>query len=208
MEKKLALTMGSTLGLTTGYGTPDFRVFSMLSFVGPPVSSIFSKKAEPASEGVAFESTPNGAYVRLEGGEIVVLRPIHFETNSHKIKEESLPIIEAVAKLMLGTPNIRHVVVKGHTDSRGSSAYNRDLSNRRSNEVVRQLLNLQVEPSRLSAQGWGEMQPEAEEKSDQDLAQNRRVEFFIVKVGQLEGPMKEPAPRLVEKNIVSKHSRF
>jgi outer membrane protein OmpA-like peptidoglycan-associated protein len=66
-------------------------------------------------------------------------------------------------------------VVEGHTDSTGADAYNQALSERRANSVLRYLVDAGVPASRLSAQGFGESQPVADNDTAEGRAQNRRV---------------------------------
>jgi OOP family OmpA-OmpF porin len=113
--------------------------------------------------------------------EIEVLKSIHFEFNSDVIKRESHPILRAVAKTMLLNPEIKVIEVQGHTDERGSDAYNLDLSQRRAASVVRFLEGERVKPARLQPQGYGETQPLDTRRSEAAWAKNRRVEFIILK---------------------------
>jgi OOP family OmpA-OmpF porin len=66
-------------------------------------------------------------------------------------------------------------VVEGHTDNTGSDAYNQALSVRRANAVLKYLVDAGVPASRLSAQGFGESQPVADNDTAEGRAQNRRV---------------------------------
>jgi outer membrane protein OmpA-like peptidoglycan-associated protein len=71
-------------------------------------------------------------------------------------------------------------VVEGHTDSIGSDAYNQGLSERRAN-AVRDVLVEQhgIETSRVSAVGYGEARPVADNDTDSGRAINRRVEAAV-----------------------------
>ena len=113
--------------------------------------------------------------------EIEVLKAIHFEFDSDVIKRESHPILVAVAKTMLTNPDIALIEVQGHTDDRGSAAYNLDLSERRSLSVVRFLVEQGVEPARLTNHGYGEELPLDRHHNEAAWARNRRVEFIILK---------------------------
>ena len=112
---------------------------------------------------------------------ILILESIHFEFNSDVIKEESFPILRAVAKTMQLNPEILLVEVQGHTDERGSNAYNLDLSTRRAASVMRFLAGEKVASSRLTSQGYGESQPIDLHHGEKAWARNRRVEFVILK---------------------------
>lgn len=178
-ESRLNLTTGASLGLTTGYGSPDFRVFSMVGFLADPIPL---KKKQAAPSPPLLSESP----ARLVGEKIVILEPIHFETAQWTIISESFPVIKAVADLMVTEPQVGHVVVKGHTDATASEEYNRQLSQKRAESVVEKLISYGVSPERLSAEGWGESQPVADNSTDEGKTKNRRVEFYIVEIKQRE----------------------
>ncbi|MBI2340482.1 MAG: OmpA family protein [Deltaproteobacteria bacterium] len=183
MESRVFATVGTSFGITNGYGAPDFRVFGMLGYTAPPIvpkPKPVRTETETIEKRVSYKS-----YVRLEGGQIVILEPIHFETAKWIILEESLPVVKAVADLMISQQHIRHVVIKGHTDARASDSYNMTLSQNRANAVMQQLIEYGVEPTRLSAEGWGERQPIADNVTPEGLAKNRRVEFHIVEIQEI-----------------------
>ena len=79
------------------------------------------------------------------------------------------------------------VTVEGHTDSKGSASYNKDLSLRRAKAVAQWLESHGVDPARLSVKGLGDTRPVQPNKlsngadNPQGRAQNRRVEFVLPK---------------------------
>ena len=70
--------------------------------------------------------------------------------------------------------------VEGHTDSRGSDAYNLTLSQKRAESVRNYLISRGVSPDRMEPRGFGESQPIADNRTEQGRSQNRRVEFIII----------------------------
>jgi len=84
--------------------------------------------------------------------QIITLEPIYFDFDKSTIKAVSYPILDQVVKVMTDRPNMR-VRVEGHTDSKGSDAYNQKLSQRRSEAVVKYLIGKGIDPSRLEAVG-------------------------------------------------------
>ena len=66
------------------------------------------------------------------------------------------------------------ILIEGHTDKKGSEEYNMDLSKSRSQSVAEYLERLSVKSSRITTQGYGELQPISEIDE-----QNRRVEVAI-----------------------------
>jgi len=73
------------------------------------------------------------------------------------------------------------IEIVGHTDSFGEDGYNLDLSRRRSKSVVNFLLENNITANRLRYHGEGEREPMATNDTDEGRAQNRRVEFVVVK---------------------------
>jgi peptidoglycan-associated lipoprotein len=71
--------------------------------------------------------------------------------------------------------------VQGHTDERGSDAYNLDLSDRRAASVRRYLTEHGVTADRLQSHGYGETQPIDPSHGEKAWSKNRRVEFLILK---------------------------
>ncbi len=194
LESRLNATLGSSIGLTNGYGTPDFRVFAMLTYEAKPIEI----KPRPR---VIEKTVTVTKYAKLEGGEIKILRPIHFETAKWVIREESLPIVQDVAQIMKNTPYIRRVRVEGHTDFRGSEDYNLELSDNRAKAVRDKLIEYGVEPERLEAVGRGEFQPITTNKTDEGMAQNRRTEFRILFIQE----MRKGEERTEKKEKIIKH---
>jgi outer membrane protein OmpA-like peptidoglycan-associated protein len=75
------------------------------------------------------------------------------------------------------------VLVKSHTDSRGSDQYNMSLSNRRAKSTVQYIISKGIAKERISGKGYGESEPKVNctECTQEEHAQNRRSEFLIVK---------------------------
>jgi OOP family OmpA-OmpF porin len=67
------------------------------------------------------------------------------------------------------------VLIEGHTDSKGSDAYNLSLSDRRAKSVYDYLTSRGVDPARLSSIGKGESMPIADNETEEGRQQNRRV---------------------------------
>jgi len=102
------------------------------------------------------------------------LHNILFESNSANIEEESIPIIESIAQIMLRNSNWK-IVVEGHTDKFGDESYNKYLSKERAKNVVKVLENHGIDKNRLTFNGLGSSKPLANEDSEQAYTQNRRV---------------------------------
>lgn len=82
------------------------------------------------------------------------------------------------AERVLEDRRVRWVVVEGHTDARGSGAYNRHLAARRARAVARGLRS-DVPPARFVVRAYGESRPVASNATDRGRALNRRVELRL-----------------------------
>ena len=71
--------------------------------------------------------------------------------------------------------------MQGHTDSHGSAAYNLSLSGKRANKVKEYLISKGVDSTLLTAEGFGEEQPIANNGTKAGRLKNRRVVFQIIK---------------------------
>lgn len=102
---------------------------------------------------------------------------ITFELGSDELSAQAKENLAEFARA-LNDPNLSstNFNVDGHTDARGSDAFNRTLSERRAAAVVDYLESLGVDRARLQAQGHGESQPR---DADPFAAINRRVEATI-----------------------------
>lgn len=125
--------------------------------------------------------TPKGDRVDAIGCSFkdeIKLPGVVFETNSADLKPESVPVLEGAVATLKRYPDIR-IEVAGHTDSRGSDAYNLDLSARRAATVLKFLQDGGVTNS-LTSRGYGERQPIASNNNDDGRQQNRRVVLRVL----------------------------
>ncbi len=114
------------------------------------------------------------------GKQIKILERVEFDTAQATLRPESGSVLEAVLSVLNKHPEIKKVRVEGHTDNRGSRAYNRGLSQRRAAAVVGWLIKKGVDPSRLTAEGFGLDRPIDTNETSEGRQNNRRVEFHIV----------------------------
>jgi len=126
------------------------------------------------------------AKVRVTEKEIVILEQVQFKTGSAVILPASDDLLEQVANVLTEHPEIQRIEVQGHTDNRGGRRYNKKLSIRRANAVVKWLTQRgNIDASRLVAQGYGMDEPIASNDTPEDRQLNRRVQFKILEKGQV-----------------------
>ena len=112
--------------------------------------------------------------------EVVADAVIHFSSGSDKLTPAAEVEVKKIAAV-LRSPHCRasHVTVNGYTDSKGKSARNQRLSYHRALNVVHALTAHGVPASMLSAQGFGEESPVADNATAGGRAANRRVTFTV-----------------------------
>lgn len=105
---------------------------------------------------------------------------LRFATNSAEIRpdgrrrlqEEVMPVLQANPQLKIR--------IDGHTDSRGSAAYNQSLSERRAKSVRDYLVERGIPADRMSSRGFGESKPAAPNDTPENLQLNRRTELTVL----------------------------
>lgn len=83
-----------------------------------------------------------------------------------------------VAKVLNQYPQT-NITINGHTDSTGTEDYNQKLSERRADVVKNALAGMGVNPSRMTAIGYGKSRPVADNSTEAGRLMNRRVEILI-----------------------------
>lgn len=104
---------------------------------------------------------------------------IEFDYDKSDIKPKYHHVIEKVAEFLKKHPDAT-AVIEGHTDNRGSYAYNIKLSERRADSVRNYLIEkFGVAPERLSTKGYGYTKPIASNKTAAGRQKNRRIDAQI-----------------------------
>ena len=131
---------------------------------------------------VEFQGCSAAQLVLIGVDQLEILEKVYFKTGSAKLQRRSFALLDNVAAVMNAHPEIKKVRVEGHTDATGSLKFNMRLSKARANTVVRYLVGRgKVDKSRLVAEGFGPTRPLIpDEKTNEERAQNRRVEFHVV----------------------------
>jgi outer membrane protein OmpA-like peptidoglycan-associated protein len=122
---------------------------------------------------------PPKAAINAVTKKIDILEKVYFDTGKSTIQKRSLPLLDEVAQVLNGNPQVGKVLVEGHTDSVGAAALNKRLSADRAAAVKAYLVSKGVAAERLDAKGFGPEKPIADNKTAAGREQNRRVEFTI-----------------------------
>lgn len=128
--------------------------------------------------------TPGGIRVDEKGCPVPIKEKVsielnvEFEVNSPVVKNIYHDDIEKVANFMKAYPETT-AEIEGHTDSRGTEAYNLKLSQKRAENVMKYLIDYGIDPGRLKAVGYGESMPIADNATKEGRQKNRRVVAVI-----------------------------
>jgi chemotaxis protein MotB len=127
-----------------------------------------------------------------DNGNILINESLVFQYNSYTIKPEGKRLLDTLAHAfarVLADPAVREnvdvILVQGHTDERGTSSYNRDLSAKRANAVLNYMF--EADPSLESTYGryfassaYSEFRPINPARTEEAYEQNRRIELSVV----------------------------
>ena len=107
------------------------------------------------------------------------LKDVHFDTNKATLKTSSYKSLNELAEFMLIKKTLK-IELAGHTDSDGDPEMNLKLSQRRAETVRSYLIKKGVPENRLTAKGYGEAQPIADNSTSAGKQLNRRTEVRII----------------------------
>ena len=135
----------------------------------------YGDDAGASTDGMGDDPYGGGEYMDdPSAGELAMV--IYFDFDSSEVRAEDQDIVSRHA-MQLGDNSNSRIRLEGHADERGSREYNIGLGERRA-QAVRQMLMIQgVSAAQISTVSFGEERPVAFGSSEDDYAQNRRVEF-------------------------------
>lgn len=103
---------------------------------------------------------------------------VYFAFDDSSLDQQAQEVLREKAVWLRDNPDAS-VIIEGHTDERGTNAYNLALGERRAESVKNFLVNLGVDASRLTTISYGEERPIAFGQTEAAWAQNRRVAFVL-----------------------------
>jgi len=154
--------MGAVIGATVGGVT------------GAIIGNQMDKQAEEIKNDIP------GANVERVGEGIVIefTNDVLFGFDQSNLKTEAQDNLDKLVVILNKYPDT-NIEIHGHTDSKGTQAYNQALSERRASTVSNYLASEGIDSQRLTTIGYGETQPKYSNKTAEDRSMNRRVEFAI-----------------------------
>ncbi len=161
-----ATLWGAAIGAALGGGT------------GAGVGKMMDNQERDMREALAASEA---AAIRREGNLIAIILKgdLTFATDSTVVKPGLHRELDRIAGVIIEYPQTL-IRIEGHTDSRGSEAYNQDLSERRAGNVRNLLVQRGVSYGKVEVIGYGETMPVATNDTEAGRQRNRRVEIKVV----------------------------
>jgi outer membrane protein OmpA-like peptidoglycan-associated protein len=103
---------------------------------------------------------------------------LHFNTGSQALTAKSSEELRSVVETLKAHPEAK-AEITGYTDNAGNDAYNLKLSQERAMATMNRIAGMGIDKSRLTAEGYGESRPVADNATAEGRQQNRRVEIRI-----------------------------
>jgi OOP family OmpA-OmpF porin len=127
-------------------------------------------------------SLPTSGECLADVNDVLARQEVVFPPGSAEIDASANKVIEALAKALERCGGVR-MEIGGHTDAQGSEEGNRALSQTRAEAVLLALQGRQVDVSALTAVGYGESSPIADDETEMGREANRRIEFTLLADG-------------------------
>lgn len=169
--------------VTLGGATSEAEHSALAGLLKDLFGSFKLRGLEPSvvqSASEAFKSLRAGSYGAADLVKALNLMTIHFDTGSAAISADSLDILKEAAEALKNAPAGTRVEIGGHTDDTGNAAANLKLSEERATAVRAKLVDLGVKAEALTAKGYGDTKPIADNGTEEGRAKNRRMEFAVV----------------------------
>jgi OOP family OmpA-OmpF porin len=120
------------------------------------------------------------AKVQASIDEQIAGQTVEFDVDSATINPRGVALLDKLVPILQSNPRVK-IEIGGHTDNTGDPGYNIDLSRRRASAVRQYLMSRGVAEKRLTAVGYGQEKPFADNGTPQGRLKNRRIEFKIHK---------------------------
>lgn len=191
-NSKVTLINGNT-GETKTVESDQYGFYRFEIFPGVEQYLLSAEKEGYTGEEAEFDTKEMGVdeeikqNLILSGGEVicnVAFNNIYFDLNKANLREESIGDLEKMLQILTLSESVK-VEIAAHTDSRGSDAYNMNLSEKRALSVLAWLKEKGVSSDRLKYKGYGETEllnacGNDAECSEEEHQKNRRVEFKVL----------------------------
>ncbi len=170
---------GGAIGAVIGKSVGNTAMGAIIgATVGGVTGAVIGRKMDKQAE--EMKEVLGDAEVRREGEGIVInfKEKVLFGFDQAVLTSAAQNNLDKLTNVLQKYPDT-NIEIIGHTDSKGSTSYNKDLSERRSRAVSNYLSDKNIASGRVSTKGMGESDPVASNDTEDGRSLNRRVEFVI-----------------------------
>ncbi|HCE57829.1 MAG TPA: hypothetical protein DER09_08425 [Prolixibacteraceae bacterium] len=170
---------GGAAGAVIGRASGNTALGAIIgAAVGGASGAVIGRQMDKQAEEIA-KSVPDAKVERVGEGIVVEFSSsILFGFDKSNLSAAAKTNLDKLVIVLDSYPDT-NIEIQGHTDSKGSVAYNQDLSVTRTRTVSYYLTDKGINSSRLTVKGFGETLPKYENDTEYGRTQNRRVEFMI-----------------------------
>jgi OOP family OmpA-OmpF porin len=179
VEEGKLLVRADTVEVTgvTGSQETRSRITQILSGrLGPGQTFRVNVRYDEALDPIASLPTPEECVADVNA--VIAQKKITFTPASAELATDARPVLDALAEILVACPPIQ-MEISGHTDAQGSEGGNKALSQARAEAVLLALQGRRVDISGMSAVGYGEASPIADNGTEEGREANRRIEFVL-----------------------------
>ncbi|WP_143309842.1 OmpA family protein [Chitinophaga vietnamensis] len=160
--------------------------------LGGAGGALIGKKMDKQAQEIKSE-IPNATVERVgEGINVTFDNGVLFGFDKSDLSPASQQTVAQLAQILNKYPDT-YVRVEGHTDDKGTDAYNMGLSERRTNTVINYLKSQGVAANRIQGFWYGKSQPKFPNDTEENRAKNRRCEFSIFANDKMKNEAKKEA---------------
>lgn len=170
---------GGAVGAVVGRALGNTAMGAIVgATVGGVTGAVIGRKMDKQAE--EMKKVLGDAEVKRVGEGIVIefKDKVLFGYDRSDLSTQAQANLDKLANVLQKYPDT-NIEILGHTDDKGTDAYNQGLSERRANSAAGYLRTKGVTSTRISTKGLGESDPKVANDTDTNRAENRRVEFVI-----------------------------
>ncbi len=175
----IGTTAGGATGAVIGRAAGNTALGAIIgAAVGGASGAVIGNKMDEQADQIS-KTVPDANVMRVGEGIVVEFsNNILFGFDKSSLSSEAKANLDKLVTILKSYPDT-DIEIQGHTDSKGSMAYNQSLSEQRAAAVSNYLSAKSIGSGRLRFVGFGETLPKYQNDTEAGRAQNRRVEFLI-----------------------------
>ena len=170
---------GGSMGAVIGRASGNTALGAIIgAAVGGATGAVIGHQMDKQAEEIK-NTVPDAKVERVGEGIVVEFSSnVLFAFDKSNLSKDAKTNLDKLVIVLNNYPDT-DIEIQGHTDSKGSEAYNQTLSEKRANAVSGYLSGKSISNRRVTIKGFGETVPKYDNETAEGRTQNRRVEFLI-----------------------------